>query len=508
MSRKLLSADIDIFKSKQNLMFQILLIISAVIGAILVVLSRAQNLLLFFGGIGTLFASLIVFLIKRHARTVFIPFILLLWASLFILNSWDFRANVLNMDYTNPEPYAVRVYVGESPSLPGALLPGFSTDLDTIRIEFRKSPSFNPIDFILADYQSENNQMNALWSWTDEQRWIKMSTADYLHIYDPLINVYYPDEVTALLLVDRLEFSLIDFPPGSDPKTTKLSTNDLYYSLPAKNLSFNSPLHQLIIKRGDNTSTPRYEVWANDVKLQGQSSSEGWYFFTFNDSVYRIDKLEVIEKAQPAPTSIDALEPTFSEIYLIEEEPAPIIFRNITLEKLFARLNFSIPIYGWDSKAIQAEFTPMGGTLMLENGVVQVIPKSIQTFLILNRSIGPLIEQGIAMLAPYVLWANIITTVLSLLLLIIFSLFLNHNDENIKLVIGKCINWIKKVVARRPARLKLQKLTPFTLFFYFFLISVWVLLLSSPINTYVSLTIFILSICSAYYVIKEHQVLK
>lgn len=485
-------------------MFHILLLISAIIGAILAVLSQAQNLLLLFGGLGLVIASFLVFLINKYARILFFPFIILLGVVLFMFNALDFRPNNVSIDFINQGIYSPSYFVGDREYPLGVPIPPLNDELlENFRIQFQQPPLLSPDDFILSDYQAADNLMDAIWYWDGEPRWLQISNADYLHIYDPLINVYYPDEVTALLLVDRLEFSLIDFSSEPAPIITRLNINELYYQTQPTDLHFNSPVKQVIIKSAVNLSQPNYKVWVNGNLLTWESSNEGWHVFTVDDPIYEVEKLEIIEKAQPVPNTIRVLQPTFSAIYVLEEAPRPIVIENIALKKYFARVNLTLPVFDWNAQAIQTDFTAVNSTLTQENGFAHLKSGGIQFALNLNQPSEPIIGQELASLAPIRMWGNVIITISMLLAFILLALFLNRYLDSIKEWIKNWFEWIKKVFANRPVTLNFHKLTPFKLFFFSFQILSWVLFLTIPINPYLLLTLLILSGCSAYYVIKD-----
>lgn len=492
-------------------MFQILLIFIGVIGGILAFLSKAQNLLLFFGGLGLVFLSVVAYCLRKHARILLFPFIILLWGLLYFLNTLDFRPNILIVDFLDSGSHATSVIVGENEYPLGGLLPPITGDpSERIGIKFQKPPILQQEDFILSNLKSFDDRTDLFWFWSGESQWQPISEAEYLHIYDPLLNIYYPDAQTALLLVDRLEFRLLDISNRPIPAITTLGINDLFYATIPGNLIYNSPIQKLSINDNSNEAQPHFVVRVNEELLNWESSSEGWQYFSFNEDVYKIDTLQIIDRSQPHPITLFDLEPTFSFIYVIEEEPAPIMIEKISIQKIFGRLNLTVPIYEWDTGAIMADFDVTNGDLTLINDSVHLTPGGFQTTITLNRPLAPIISQAVERLSLPILWGNIIITTSMILGLVIMTGILNRFSSTISLfsrIITKSVKdssmWVKDLITKMPLEIRIRNLTPFKIFFFIFLILCWVIFFSITLNPFLLVVLLVLSGFLAYYVIMD-----
>lgn len=487
-------------------MFTIILLITALIGGALAIVSRAQNLSLFFLGLGAVGLSVLTLLLKKFANKLSFLFLLLLGGVLFYLNAYNLHPNRLEMHILESAGYTASYAINGQAYPVGSAFPGLAFEhAEDFEIRFVKAPTLLPDHFILANVHGEGNTTTADWRWSGAPKWTPIAQEEYLHIYDPLLNLYYPDEVSALLLVDRLEFSLLNFSMPHRPGSIKLTINDLFYLSEPTNIQYESPLTHLIIQTKASRPQVRFEVWVNETPLNYEYSDGNSHSFSFADSVMSIDTLQIIEKPRPGVQTVQSLSPSFTAIFAVESETQPIVIEDIALSTYISSFNRSLLFYTWGAEAISIDFSPVGAGMTVDQSRLELTPTDTHLTLHLNKPPERINALGMANQAPLLQTANILLTIALLLAFTLVVLVINRYGQSIQMGLKKAVQFTKQVFSHRPVKISLPKLAPFRLILLFFLIISWIVFIRSGVNLFLLLIAFLLSLIMLYFVITDRE---
>jgi preprotein translocase subunit SecG len=487
-------------------MFKIILLITAMIGGALAILSSAQNLFLLFFGLGTLAVSILALWFKKSAKILVFPFIILLGAVLFFLNTFELYPNQLKIDIADPAGFSTSFAVNGRVYPVGSVFPGLAFEsVEDFEFRFEKAPILLPDHFILSRTHRDGIDATADWHWSGTPRWIPIAEEEYLHIYDPLLNIYYPDAVTALLLADRLEFSLLNFSVPGRPGSIKLTINDLFYLSEPANIHFGSPLTHLIIQTDASRPQTIFEVRVNEEPLKFERLDGNKHIFSFVDQGTTIDTLQIFEKSQPYTQTLQSLKPSFTAIFVVESDPQPIVIENIALSTYIGRLNRSLPFYSWGAEAISTDFSPAGAGMTIEQSLLKLTSTDTRLTLHLNQSPQRINALGMANLPPLLQTANILITIALLLAFTLVVLVINRYGQSIQMGLKRSGQFTKQLFRRRPVKISLPKLTPFRLAFLFFLIISWIVFIGSGVNLFLLLIALLLNLIMLYFVITDRE---
>lgn len=424
----------------------IVLLIISIIGVSLTLLFREQNLFLFFFGLCMLLMILLTFLIKKFASKLYLPFIVISGAGLFLFSRLDFHPNMVSIVFVEPNGYSAFFLAGEQEFPPNTILPDLPLKKESpIQITFQKQPSLSGADFILLDMQNSELTMDLIWSW-----------ATKANHFNELVDI-----------------------------------------------NFASPMKELIIKSEDNSLNLIKKVLVNGKALNWTESKNGLHYFSFVSEEKTIDNIQITETTYIKPHSIKELEASFTTIYVIESEPAPIILNNISLTKNFSRLNQIIPFYKWDATSILTDFNAGNGYLELKGEGILLTPETDRLNLTLLQSPSVILESGLLKLRPYIMAVYGLVSLLSLTTFSITALFLNQYFETIKQKCKRVWSWGQSFIVSQPTTYRIHRITPFKILFSIFLLLSWFLFIKFSVSFHFMVIAFMLSIILVYYIASD-----
>jgi len=500
-------------------MRRIIFPLTAALGLLIMLLSKFQNLLFLFLGLGIFIASLLSLLIKRFARYVFIPFIILLGIFLLILNSINFMPNSYAIDYYSSMDFDDHLLINYgSPDCrdlivdPLRAMPDLEFDkANLISFVLNKQPILTSDDLILTDYTLTNQNNIISWYWSGDSKWKQINESQYLHIFDPQKNIFYPNAINAFNLDNALNFIVIDSTPENDLSFNEISLNDVYYQTQPSYFNFNSPVKSILLQEESLDEFGHYNVLINGKLLEQEKSDNGIYKYSFDSPVKTIKEIIIVESlSQTSHLDIEAIEPPDLSLFVLESNPQPIIIEKISLFKYLGRLNYFLPFFEWDINMILENFSVKNGSIYIKDDLLYILPDGITSSLDINHSPLNIIQLGLGHIKSYILISNILITVLFLILYTSFTIFLNKYYKTFQMTYHKIFDWFKKKFIPFFHNLNWGPVTPFQIFFSAFLVLCWILILVPfEIRWVRSILIGItLIICSllVYYMIKDNEI--
>jgi len=471
-------------------MFKVINVFSAVIGLIIALLSKAQNPFLLCFGCGIFVASIFTFIIKKHAKYLLIPFIIILGGGLFFFNKIDFKANSFKVDFFDASDYQTYLqinYFNQDTNnikvAQGEAVPDLGLNrAEQINFIFEKDPLLIGEEMILTDYQATEQTVEATWYWSGDSNFKRIIDSQYLHIYDPVKNIYYPSTEHAFDLSEMINFYVIDTLSNDELLFNQISVDDLYYQTRPGYYNFNSPLESILIHDLEANDATNYDVYINGKLLKQEDSENGWYCYVFSDQVDVIENVMVVE-TRPSETnfSINLLQPINIEIFTIESEPDPIIIEKLSLYKYLGSINKFFPFYDWKANTLQTEYSANEGELHIENNLLYLVPTGITPSLKLMTPPATIEALGLANYKSTILFVNIFSTVLLLVFFIGSSVFLDKYRKILQKNLNKVENWVKNKLIPTLQKQEWRTVKPFTITVILFFLISWTLIIF-PLN--------------------------
>ena len=502
-------------------MRRIIFPLTAALGLSIMLLSKFQNLLLLFLGLGIFIASLLSLLIKRFARYVFIPFIILLGIFLFILNSINFMPNSYAIDYYSSMDFDDHLLINygspESQDLivnPLRAMPDLEFDkANLISFVLNKQPNLTSDDLILTDYTVTNQNNIISWYWSGDSKWIRIIDSQYLHIFDPQENIYYPNAINAFNLDNDLNFIVIDSTPDNNLSFTKIPLYDVYYQTQPSYINFDSPIKSILLQEQSVEEVGHYNVFINGKLLEQENSDNGIYKYSFDSPVKTINEIMIVEsRSQTSHLDIEAIEPPEFSLFVLESDPKPIIIENISLFKYLGKLNYFLPIFEWNSNMILDNFSINNGAIYIEDDLLHILPIGLSSTLTFNQSPINIINLGMEQLQSYILISNSLITVSLLFMYTSITIFLNKCNKPLLMTYKKVFGWFKHNFIPFFHNLRVKTVRPFRLFLSIFLVLCWILILFpvkvSWIRSILIVIVLILSAFLIYFMIKTNDIEK
>ncbi len=426
--------------------FNIITICTIILGVTLALISGAQNFFLLFLGLGLIVFAIVALVINKQARYLFFPFIILLVIGLSIFNAIDFQANSFTIDFINNEGYTAYLYY-DSPS--DLLFEQSITEIevasnlklneaDWLMFGFEPQPILKGSDFILIDYISDQDSIQATWLWSDETDNAEMEVSD-----TPEENVTVQGDAT-------------------ESETTP-SNQDVN-------------LMTIILETESDSN-----ILANGVSVNGEEfvpdrTQDNLYYFTSNKPIEQINQMQIVETRLPSTKNISSLQPKVKAIYLVESKPKPIIIERINLYKYLGSVKLYIPFYALKADEIQEKFNIINGEIIIQEDALYIVPAGVRPILQLKQSPALSSLAGLGNIVPYVLVGNIGLIILFLGAFIGVSLSLDKFPDLQRDWLGNLKNYSLRVFDIHFLNQDLKGITPLKLILMVFLFLTWIII--------------------------------